>query len=131
MKRALLTLVVAVGIVGCSMVPQYYDNNEYELLARLETNVRLIQEDCGTPNKVMAKVPSLVEDAELLHTYTFYIPRNTDVHQMSGILRDDVREFETQYEKGEGNALYCKLKTKAFLEKVHQALDAVGKKQRI
>lgn len=113
------------------MVPQYYDNNEYQLLARLETSVRLIQENCGVPVKVTKGIPALVMDAELLHTYTFYIPRNTEVHQMAGILRDDVREFETQYEKGEGNALYCKLKTKVFLEKVHEALDAVGGKQRI
>ncbi len=130
MKKLLLTITLAVGISGCSVMPQYYDNNEYELLARLETSVRLIQEDCAKPEEVVEQLPTLIHDAELLHTYTYYIPKNTEVFDMATILKDDVREFEAQYEKGAGNTLYCKLKTKAFLEKVRLSLDAVAKKQR-
>lgn len=131
MKNAII-LLFAFLIVGCSsLLPQHYDPNEYELLARLETTVRLIQEDCSQPEKVTNKLPVLIADAELLHTYTFYIPRNTEVYKMANILKDDVREFKAQYEKGKGNALYCKLKTKTFLIKVRRALTAVAKKQRI
>lgn len=130
MKTTLATLSLAAALTGCSVFPQYYDNNEYELLARLETSVRLIQEDCSARERVMERLPTLVADAELLHTYTFYIPRNTEVFDMVNILRDDVRQFETQYKNGTDNTLYCKLKTKTFLEKVRSALSAVAKKQR-
>lgn len=113
------------------MLPQAYDNNEYELLARLETTVRLIHDDCDDVEKVTAKLPALIHDAELLHTYTFYIPRNTEVYKMANILRDDVREFEAQYNKSEATPLYCRLKTRAFLIKVRRSLEAVGQKKRI
>lgn len=117
-------------LTACSMVPQYYDNNEYELLARLETTVRLMQDDCSNPTVVNSMLPTLIADAELLHTYTFYIPRNTEVYQMADILRDDVRQFEAQYDSGGRNHLYCKLKTKTFLVKVRRVLEAVAQKNR-
>lgn len=131
MKKILISMTVALFLMGCQLFPQVYDNNEYELLARLETSVRLIQDDCKDADKVIEQLPTLIADAELLHTYTFYIPRNTEVYEMVNILRDDVREFEAQYEKGKGNQLYCKLKTKAFLLKVRRSLEAVAKKKRI
>lgn len=131
MKKLIVPLVLAFAMSGCAMMSQYYDNNEYELLARLETTVRLIQEDCAEPELVTNKLPTLIADAELLHTYTFYIPRNTEVYGMANILRDDVREFEAQYEKGEATPLYCKLKTTAFLAKVRRSLEAVANKERI
>lgn len=129
MKKMIAGLVLVLAITGCAL-PQKYDNNEYELLARLETTVRLMSDDCDDPQLVTNRLPVLINDAELLHTYTFYIPKNTEVFDMATILRDDVREFETQYEKGEAKPLYCKLKTKAFLTKVRRSLEAVAKKQR-
>lgn len=127
MKKLLIPLII-VFAVGCSTGATKYDNNEYELLARLETTVRLMQEDCPTRELVIGQLPTLIADAELLHTYTFYIPRNTEVFGMVKILRDDIREFEQQYNKNTDNPLYCKLKTKAFLAKVRRSLEAVGKK---
>lgn len=130
MKKLMISLTLVVFLAGCSVLPQVYDNNEYELLARLETTVRLMQDDCAERDIILGELPRLIHDAELLHTYTFYIPRNTDVYKMVNILRDDVREFEAQYEKNADNPLYCKLKTKAFLTKVRRSLEAVAKKKR-
>lgn len=120
-------VLIALLLSSCALTSQY-DNNEYELLARLETSVRLVSEHCSTPERVKTYIPDMIQDSELLTTYTFYIPKNTDVYQMSVILRDDIREFEAQYEKDAATTLYCKLKTKTFLTKVRTALDAVASK---
>lgn len=129
MKKKILSIALVIGLTGCAM-PQVYDNNEYGLLAGLETSVRLTQEDCGDNEAIANAIPALVREAELLTTYTFYIPKNSDVYEMSKILRDDIREFEAQYEKGDGNPLYCKLKTKQFIIKARDVLETVGKKLR-
>lgn len=129
MKIKPFLLVGIIALSGCTLTPTY-DNNEYELLARLETSIRLIQEDCGVREKVVQRLPVVVSDAELLHTYTFYIPKNTEVFEIATILRDDIRQFESHYEKGTDSPIYCKLKTKTFLEKVRLSLEAVAKKKR-
>jgi len=131
MRKTALSLVLAFAVTACSFFPQVYDNNEYQLLAQLETSVQLIGENCPTPDVVRTYLPRLVYDAELLHTYTFYIPRNSEVFQMASILKDDVRQFEKRYKDNTPSTLYCKLKSKTFLAKVRSALSAVAKKKRI
>lgn len=123
-------MTLTLGLVGCSLIPPQYDNNEYEILARLETNVVMINERCDDTAFVESRIPDLEFDARLLHTYTFYIPQNTDVFGIAEILKDDVLQFKAQYVKGKGNKVYCTLKTKIFLQKVRDTLDAVGKKPR-
>lgn len=124
--------MVLIGILlltGCSLTP-VYDNNEYELLARLETSVRLAQEKCSNPNSIRNMLSYMVRDSEVLHTYTFYIPNNTEVYKVATILRDDIREFEKQYNNNEATPTYCKLKTGVFLDKVRDTLSTVARKRR-
>ena len=117
-------------LTSCSLIPQQYDNNEYELLARLETNVAIINEKCDDEAFVESRLFDLEYDAKLLHTYTFYTPSNVDVYNIVDILKQDVLEFKHQYEKDEATPTYCTLKTKLFLQKVRSALEAVGQKPR-
>ncbi len=126
--KIIIALLTATLITGCSLLTPAYDNNEYELLAKLETSVRLAQEHCSNEEVLLKYLPMVVMDAELLTTYSFYIPRNTEVYETAVILRDDVREFEAQYRQGKGNKLYCELKTKLFLKKVRAVLEVVGQK---
>jgi len=123
-------IALTLGLVGCSLLPPEYDNNEYELLARLETTVLMINENCEDTAFVVERIPGLEYDARVLHTYTFYIPQNTDVYGIAEILKDDVLQFKAQYDKGEGNKVYCDLKTKLFLQKVRAAMEAVAQKPR-
>ena len=129
MKQATVLIIVAF-LVGCTLLPQRYDNNEYELLARLETNVAMINERCDDEAFVESRLSDLEYDARLLHTYTFYTPSNVDVYNIVDILRQDVLEFKHQYEKDEATSTYCNFKTKLFLQKVRSALEAVGQKPR-
>lgn len=130
MTKTIASLLFAAVLTACSLLPQAYDNNEYQLLAQLETHIQLISEHCSDPSVVRTYIPDLVYDAELLNTYTFYIPKNTEVFKMSTILRDDVRQFEKRYQDGAPSPAYCSLKSKTFLIKVRTALEAVAKKKR-
>ncbi len=129
MNKVILAMVLTLGLTSCSLFPTEYDNNEYEMLARLEANVSMIHEDCST-EFVNERTPMLEYDVRTLHSYTFYIPRNTEVFNIINILKQDVLEFKKQYDIGKGNKTYCKLKTKIFLEKVRDTMKAVANKQR-
>lgn len=132
MKKLLLatTLAILLGISGCSLFPQQYDNNEYELLARLDTSVSIISERCDDPSKVQAMLDTLEYDARLLHTYTFYIPQNTEVFGVADILKNDVAEFKAQYFKNAATPTYCKLKSRLLRKKIQTTLEVVAQKPR-
>jgi hypothetical protein len=130
MKNLFTTIFVAIFLAGCSLFPQEYDNNEYELLARLETSVVLINENCDDNSIVSSYIPELEYNARLLHTYAFYTPRNTEVYEIANILKEDVMEFKKQYEIGKASKFYCTAKSNLFLKKVRTALEAVAKKSR-
>ncbi len=131
--KALTSIIVvaAIFIAGCNMFPPKFDENEYLLLSRLETHARMLHDECSEPDQVRARIHQLVEDAEVLTTYTFYIPKNTEVFEISKILRDDTREFERRYADGkEPSITYCRLKAQVFIEKVRATLEAVGLKEK-
>jgi len=128
--KTISALFFILTLTSCSLFPTNYDNNEYELLARLETNVALINENCDDATFVKSRLFELEYDTKLLHTYTYYIPNNTEVYQIVDILSQDVVEFSHQYEKGDATPTYCKLKTRFFLDKVRTTLEAVGQKPR-
>ena len=130
MKRLIAAIALTLALTGCGLLPATYDNNEYLLLSRLEANVVMINEVCGNAELVESRIPDLEYDVRTLHSFTFYIPRNTDVYEIVDILKGDVIEFKEQYEKGKGNKTYCTLKTKIFLEKVRSTMEAVAKKDR-
>jgi hypothetical protein len=129
MSKILLALTLTLGLSACSLIPQQYDNNEYEMLARLEANVAMINEDCST-EYVESRLGVMEYDVRTLHSYTFHIPRNKDVHEIINIIKDDVLEFKTQYDKKQGNKMYCTIKTKILLEKIQDAMKAVAGKVR-
>jgi hypothetical protein len=127
------TLIIASLVLllsGCSLLPQQYDNNEYELLARLETSAVLLNQKCDDEQAIKRLIPTLEYDALLLHTYTFYTPRNVDVYQIVDVLKNDMLEFKKQYDNGNGSKTYCSLKTELFLKKVRTALEVVANKPR-
>ena len=125
-----ITALLLLGLAGCAMIPQQYDNNEYELLARLEARTVIINENCDNEDVVKSHIEALDFDARTLHSYTFYIPRNTEVFEIAEILKNDTKEFKDQYDAGKGNATYCGLKTKIFLKKVRDTMEAVAQKPR-
>jgi len=134
MRKTIRTLVIAsvIFLVGCAAIlTPKFDENEYLLLSRLETHARMLHDECSNPDQVRTRIHQLVEDAEILTTYTFYIPRNTEVFEISKILRDDTREFEKRYADGKTPSItYCKLKAQTFIDKVRSTLEAVGQKQK-
>ncbi len=133
MQKHITALVVASALflASCGLIPPKFDENEYLLLSRLESHARMLHDECPKPDKVRVRIHQLVEDAEVLTTYTFYIPKNTEVFEISKILRDDTREFEDRYADGKTPSItYCRLKAQTFITKVRDTLKAVGQKQK-
>lgn len=123
-----LTLSLALTLGGCSLLPPDYDSGEYMIFSRLETSARFLANECDDTAAVRARLASMHYDAELLQTYTFFLPRNSDTFEISKILSEDVREMDSRYADGEAPSVtYCKLKSKQFVTKARRALEAVGK----
>lgn len=129
MKRLTIASILALTLLsGCSVLPSRYDNNEYELIARLDTTVSFIQENCDDETYVKEKLDTLHYDARLLETYSFYIPMNTTTFEMAKIFKDDVEEMKAQYDKGAASPQYCNIKTGLMKDKIETALGVVGAK---
>ena len=131
MKTKVLSLLAVVLIVsGCSLLPPNYDNNEYLQFARLETHSRFLREECVYPILVRNRLDQMLWDAELLNSYSFFLPRNSDIFEISKILAEDVREMMARYDDGEAPSItYCKIKSKAFTTKARRALESIGNMQ--
>jgi len=127
LKIVLLSLVF---LAGCAVLPADFDNNEYELLTRLETSAAIMNENCNDRDVVVSYLAIFEYDARLLHTYSFYLPKNTEVFGIAEILKNDTIEFTQQYVEQKDTPTYCNLKTKTFLEKVRTALKSVAEKPR-
>lgn len=131
-KLAALTLGLALTLSSCGLMPPDYDSGEYMVFARLETHARFLANECDDSDAVRARLAKMHFDAELLQTYTFFLPRNSDVFEISKIMAEDVREMDSRYADGEApNITYCKLKSKQFVTKARRALEAVGKLQTV
>ena len=112
------------------MLSQTYDNNEYEMLAKIEVTTSLMVEHCDDSNIILTYVPLLEYDTHVFQTYTKYTPNNSELSTIADILRTDVDQFKKQYFDGKATSTYCKIKTKLFLNKIHSALEASAGKIR-
>jgi len=128
----LLTVVTVVLLVSscASLLPPAYDNNEYFLFSKLETHSRFLRAECPFPEQVRDRLDLMLFDSEHLNSYTFFLPRNSDIFEISKILAVDVREMMDRYDDGEApSTVYCKIKSKAFTAKARRALESIGNMQ--
>jgi len=111
------------------MIAPKYDNNEYELLVRLEVDSRLLVADCEDPELVRARLRSMVDTSEMFFTYTFYIPHNDDTYNLAQIVRKNISELDARYKKeSPPSRTYCGIKARVLIENTQRALEAVGSK---
>lgn len=128
--KILSTLAIVLVLSGCSLLPPNYDNNEYMQFAKLETHSRFLREECVDPVLVRNRLDKMLWDSELLNSYSFFLPRNSEIFEISIILADDVREMMARYDDGEAPSItYCKIKSKAFTTKARRALESIGDMQ--
>lgn len=123
-----LILLIAILASGCSLIPPSYDNNEYLQFAKLETHARFLHTECSDPVKVRARLNEMHFEVEVLTSYSFYLPRNSDIFEVTKILTQDVKEMSKRYDDGNApSSMYCKLKSKTITTKARRALVSVGK----
>ena len=132
MKLKKLYLLAAVMLVAScsSFMPPAYDNNEYFLFSKLETHSRFLRKECVDPVLVRARLDLMLFDSEHLNSYAFFLPRNSEIFEISKILAVDVEEMMERYDDGEfPSPVYCKIKSKAFTTKARRALETIGNMQ--
>lgn len=131
MNKIILPLTFVVFLTGCQMLAPKYDNNEYEFLVRMETNARLLVDECSTPELAEARLERMRHLSEVFFTYTFYIPHNDDTFEIAKILKTNIIELHSKYEdEGSPSRAYCGIKSKVMIETTQRALEAVGSKVR-
>jgi len=132
MKTKILHILAITMLVSscASFLPPSYDNNEYFLFSKLETHSRFLRLECPFPEQVRNRLDLMLFDSEHLNSYAFFLPRNSEIFEISKILAVDVREMMDRYEDGEApSTVYCKIKSKAFTTKARRALETIGNMQ--
>lgn len=132
MKLKTLYLLATVMLVSscASFMPPSYDNNEYFLFSKLETHSRFLRKECVDPVLVRNRLDLMLFDSEHLNSYAFFLPRNSEIFEISKILAVDVEEMMERYDDGEApSPVYCKIKSKAFTAKARRALETIGNMQ--
>ena len=121
----------AAVLAGCDIVPQFYDNNEYMILAKIETSSRLLRDECVDINHdTTPRIEQLYETAELFRTYTFYQPQNKLVAEQGKIIADNIGELRMRERQGEPSASYCQLKAETITVAAQRVLSTIGNKTR-
>lgn len=125
--------MVTLALYGCDFVPQFYDNNEYLLLAEIEASSRLLHDECVDMHvDVLPRINILYERAEVLTTYAFYQPQNDTVTEQVTIIADNISELRNKYRQ-DGVApsdAYCKLKAETITVASQRVLSTIGNKTR-
>lgn len=125
-------LPLVVFLVGCSTLSTPpYNPVEHELIAKIETTTTLINQHCDDLMSVQTVTPSLTREAALFDIYVKNIPYNTEIANMSDIIRQDVLEFTNNLSSPTYSSTYCTLKTKLMLQKIHLITKAVVSKMRV
>ena len=124
-------MMLTVTLSACSMFPQKFDNHEYAALANFVVDVEYTKETCkgdGTDTKHMLRMLDL--DVRKLEVYTRYIPKNSEIHNVVKILRDDISEFKKRYDTKGHSKAYCETKADLIHKKALRILEAAAKKPR-
>jgi hypothetical protein len=76
---------------------------------------------------VTSKIEKVYEQSELLKTFASHRSEYAmEVVELTNILTDDINEFKHQYDIGEATNTYCQLKSKLFLIKINEAVNAAS-----
>lgn len=133
MKRLIITCLIAFVLTACDFVPQFYDNNEYLILAEIETSSRLLRNECvDNEADVVGRVDALYEHSELLKTYTFYQPQNEITNEQATIIANNIYELRSKYRQGETppTEKYCQIKAETITIAAQRVLVTIGSKTR-
>lgn len=131
-KNWIACCAFALLITGCDIVPQFYDSNEYLILAEIETSSRLLADECVELDSmaVMPRIDGLYEKAELFRTYTFFQPKNMEIAEQAEIIATNIGELRARYRQGKPSEKYCQLKAETIKVSSQRVLSTLGNKTR-
>lgn len=138
--KHLITLALVGSISGCSwFMTQPFDNVEYDKFVRLQVGLTELKEVCSSnmleiqvyPPRHFDMVHRLRGLANETAVYVRNIPDNEEAILVAESLVGDFNEMKKQYDDGNGNNTYCRLKAGQILLKVESALETLGAKGRL
>ena len=132
MKSFLLaSVVILLSACGGVKHAQYQDrfkDTEYYILAQIETHSRILSTECKDEYAVRERLKDIHFQLELLSTYSFFLPEETNTYKISQLIVDDVKAMQTRYDTRdtEPSLMYCKVKSKVIMMKTRKVLETFG-----
>jgi hypothetical protein len=131
MKISLTILISAVLLTGCGILPQKYDNNEYEMWVRLYVQSQQLNKSCevSTLADINNQLSQMYTETQVVKVYAMHTPNNAEVSKIADIIANDIVEMQEVY-KSEHNVVYCNRKTELLSSKIGEMVKVLPKKKR-
>ena len=118
MKPIVTTLIIALIVSGCSLLPSKWDQNQ----ARVITDIRQEAGSFDCKADVGQQLNALEKSIEWFQLYSNYRKAN-DIGSMINKLDTTVKEFQDRASKGPISPTYCQLKKSIITEEA----DIIGR----
>lgn len=128
MKKFLASLIVVVGLTGCSgtdlsdVIPSFWDDNQSAKIT--DVYVKTVTFDCGQPH-----LPQIVALRQDLLWFELYSKSKgflqNDVLKLIAPMQDTVTDFYTRTKTSEGSKAYCEAKKRVMTTQAKKAASGV------
>ena len=131
MKTLFLVPIIAL-LFGCGVLPQRYDNNEYEIWVRMLVSAQELKTDCETASitAIDNRLASMYTETQVAKIYANYTPDNPEVSTAANIIANDIVEMRKFYRKNEHNVTYCKRKASLIEAKIDTFAKTIPERNR-
>ena len=119
---------------GCSFfAPPRFDNNEYFFFVELETHARYLVDECSNVSLVGKRMTTMRLRSETLQTYSYYLPRRSELYNSSNLINKQIVELAARYNKDTPppSTAYCTIKAKILIKELRRILTTAGKLQEV
>ena len=133
MKKLLITIIAAVSLFGCGMIPVVptFDNVEYNHFVEFQSLVKTSAKFCGSPNLIKEQSWEITQKAMTLDLYATHRAGHTEIKEVTKIILANAREFEAKYGGEQTPSIaYCFGKLKIIDLSLNRILPEIGDLQK-
>jgi len=129
MIKTMLLIFVFTLLIGCQLLSNKFDNNEFAAFVKIESTANIMSQQCNIPHKIKQSIETLLQDTEYVLTYTKHRKNNEHVYAATKILNADVHNLNDAYENGDPSVNYCKSKLQLIKIETHKILEILKYKE--
>ena len=119
-------LIAVLFIAGCSFAPKY-DNNEYGMLIDIQIQIEDVANTCENEALNARYLKKLHRTTRTFDLYSEHLPQSEDIHTISSIIDNDVKQFLKFNKDNNHNPAYCIRKTTLMHKKVEALIPIIAK----